>query len=64
MRRLTDEEIKEKGKETGYVLNCTITSKNGERLFKQHDNDTVTAHLDGYAIIPIEEYNKLMELSK
>lgn len=61
------EDVKEP--EKGYVTNCLIMPKrnsNGELvnegvLFGRSSPGYVTAHLDGYAIIPIEEYNRLIE---
>ena len=41
----------------GYVWNCYTKSREGDGpLFVAHD-DTVTARLDGYAIVPREEYD-------
>jgi hypothetical protein len=43
----------------GYVWNCYVKSRDGDTgLFFVHD-DTVTARLDGYAIVPREEYDAL-----
>ena len=64
--RKTDAEIKSEGNETGYLLNCFVKPKineNATALFWQHPGgplkDVVTCHLDGYAIVPIEEYKNL-----
>ena len=45
---------------SGYVWNCYTKSREGDGpLFVAHD-DTVTARLDGYAVIPMEEHNALV----
>jgi len=45
-------------KQDPYIKNCLIKSRDGETLF---DAQTAEAFLDGYAIIPIEEYRRLTE---
>ena len=44
----------------GYIHNCTIKRKDSDEgpLF-EIVNDHVIARLDGYAIIPMEEYRRL-----
>jgi len=43
----------------GYLRNCYIKNRDGgDTMFNIH-NGVVDATLDGYAIIPIEEYNLL-----
>ena len=67
--RKTDAEIKVEGMETGYIINCLIKRKEGddsEVLFRQHGEgqlkDVVICYLDGYAVIPIEEYKELTRI--
>ena len=45
-------------KEDSYVKNCYIQAREGDYCFDQND-DGIFAHLDGYAIIPIEEFERL-----
>jgi hypothetical protein len=45
-----------------YVHNCYIVRRdddNGQYLFGQTDDKKITAFLNGYAIIPLEEYAQL-----
>lgn len=46
--------------EDGYVINCHVNPKDDQvgDMFRPSAKG-VTAHLDGYAIIPMEEYEKL-----
>jgi hypothetical protein len=56
-----------KNPENGYVINSYIKYRDDGSdhlpyLFRQQQKyriDILTAHLDGYAIIPIEEYERL-----
>lgn len=43
-----------------YVRNCYIKSRDGEALFT-FDGATVTPQLDGYAIIPNEDYEASLQ---
>lgn len=47
--------------EASYLRNCLIRPRKGEAapLFYQRDDGTVVARLDGYAIVPIEDYESL-----
>lgn len=46
--------------EKGYVRNCLVVAKEGDKkLFGVKPDGTYIAFLDGYAIIPMEEYEKL-----
>lgn len=50
-----------KAKDGSFVHNCIIEKRHNDKarfLFSASD-DTVTCSLNGYAIIPIEEYAKL-----
>uniref|UniRef100_A0A6M3LEU0 Uncharacterized protein n=1 Tax=viral metagenome TaxID=1070528 RepID=A0A6M3LEU0_9ZZZZ len=50
----------EAGKNGSYLHNCVIVRRENdpvEMLFRNDDN--ITAFLNGYAIIPLEEYYKL-----
>ena len=46
------------GAESSYVKNCYIEPRQGMKdfVFSQDTKGRILAHLDGYAIIPIEEY--------
>lgn len=48
--------------EKGFVINCLINPREEDcPLFHDPNNDgTLVAKLDGYAIIPIEEYEELV----
>lgn len=53
-------EISTKNPQDGYLINCQVHAKEGDgHLFNKRVNGLITAHLDGYAIIPIDEYEKL-----
>jgi len=45
----------------GFVTNCYLQSREGETIFHILEDGTPIAHLDRYAIIPIEEYDKLLK---
>lgn len=53
------DEVKEP--EKGYLLNCYTETREGECLFGHPSHDYKTAHLDGYAIIPIEKFRAMNE---
>lgn len=57
----SDEESKK-----GFLKNCLIKTRNDENpyLFYGHKDGSITAHLDSYAIIPLEEYHRLKSLDK
>ena len=47
-----------------YVTNCTVLSRDGEDpLFNEGVDGVVSAKLNRYAVIPIEEYNKYREVN-
>ena len=51
-----------KCKDGGFVHNCLTVRREGDKsahMFKQLGDDSLTACLNGYAIIPMEEYAKL-----
>jgi hypothetical protein len=56
----------EKCKDGSFVHRCVIVKKEGDDhgLFHQHADDHISAYLDGYAIIPVEEYEELKEKVK
>lgn len=43
------------------LTNCLIITRDGETLFYFDEEDRILASLDGYAIIPIEEYERLSQ---
>lgn len=43
----------------GFVQNCLIIPRPGDGALFVDVDDTVSAHLDGYAIVPIEVYESL-----
>ena len=47
--------------ESGYVRNCHISAREGDTLFSLFEGN-FRPYLDGYAIIPIEEYERLKGL--
>lgn len=55
----------EKGKDGSHLHNCFVSRRNGDlsdQLFNQ-DDGTVTAFLNGYAVIPIEDYSQLVKMA-
>jgi len=55
----------EKGKDGSYFHNNLLKRRDGEKapqLFSNND-ETISAFLNGYAIIPIEEYARLVEMA-
>lgn len=51
-----------KCKDVGYVKNCIIKRRKDDKsnyLFFADGDKGVIAFLDGYAIIPVEEYNRM-----
>jgi len=55
----------EKGLNDSYLHNCLIIRRAGDPagvLFRR-DKNGFTASLNGYAIVPIEEYTRLVELA-
>ena len=53
-----------KGTDGSYLHNCCIIRRNGDPsnvLF--HSNKTISAFLNGYAIIPMEKYARLVEIA-
>lgn len=51
----------EKGPNGDYVHNCLIKARGGQcgALFRQNQDGTLTTRLNGYAVIPLEEYCEL-----
>ncbi len=48
--------------EKGYINNCYIACRVGSpTLFSDNGDGTVTPRLDGYAVVPLEEYEKHVE---
>jgi hypothetical protein len=47
---------------TSYLKNCILNGRDGEIIFSMDEKFQISPHLDGYAIIPIEEYKKLSQL--
>lgn len=44
----------------GYVHNCFLQPRDWKQpMFVSRDGGPIVATLDGYAIIPVEEYNRL-----
>ena len=43
-----------------YVINCLLSPKNGDTIFSI-EGDDIFPHLDGYAIIPMQEYERLIQ---
>lgn len=43
----------------GFISNCIIIPRDGETLFVQSRDGIITPRLDGYVILPIEEYKQL-----
>jgi hypothetical protein len=56
----------EKTRDGSYVCNCFISKRSGEmseQLFTLTEK-SITATLNGYAIVPIEDYARLVELAR
>jgi len=52
----------EKMNDGSFVHNCRIVRRDNDKasvLFHQNGNESVAAFLNGYAIIPLEEYYQL-----
>ena len=49
---------------SGYLKNCYIQGRDDDGWLFHADRDTVTARLDGYAIIPMEQYDRLIRISE
>ena len=47
----------------GWLRNCQIMPRDGEDVLFSTNGDGIRPYLDGYAIIPVEEYNRLKALS-
>ena len=59
--------LTEQQKKNGFVINCFVKAKPNETelvLFNEDKNGVVTAWLDGYAIVPIEEYYELTGINE
>jgi hypothetical protein len=50
----------------GYLKNCIINLKDEDqdKTIFHADGDIINTYLDGYAIIPVSEYEKLKKESK
>lgn len=42
-----------------FIKNCIISAKENDTLFASNKDGQIIARLDGYAIIPVEEYKKM-----
>ena len=47
---------------TSYVKNCLLNGRDGEIIFSMDKKFQISPHLDGYAIIPKEEHERLSQL--
>lgn len=47
--------------EESYLTDCILMSRHGETIFHQKENGEILAKLKGYAIIPMEEYERLAQ---
>ena len=54
--------IKEENEARSYITNCYFKGRSDQKgcLFSYKDGEIHRVHLDGYAIVPIEEYEKLI----
>jgi hypothetical protein len=43
-----------------FLKNCVLIPRRGERLFVKVDEGTVLARLDGYTVLPTEQYHALV----
>ncbi|MBX6320875.1 MAG: hypothetical protein IRY94_03520 [Rhodospirillaceae bacterium] len=43
-----------------YLRNCVLIPRKGERLFEQTVGGAVLARLDGYVVLPTEQYQALL----
>ncbi len=43
-----------------YVRNCVLIPRKGDRMFVRVDEATVLARLDGYVVLPTEQYQALL----
>jgi hypothetical protein len=43
-----------------YVRNCILVPREGDKPFLHVDQRTVLARLDGYAVVPMEQYKALL----
>jgi hypothetical protein len=50
--------------EGSFVRNCLISARADEVLFIEHPDGSITAHLDGYVICPIEELERVAALRR
>jgi hypothetical protein len=46
--------------EESYITNCLIKPRGAEHIIRHDNNRGYSIHLDRYAIIPLEEYEKLL----
>ena len=56
-----------KCRDGSYVTNCYILRREADSsnyLFYAKEDMSITAHLNGYAIIPMEKYAELVELAR
>ena len=47
--------------EESYLTNCLLSPRRGEIIFHIKHNGEILASLRGYAIIPVEEYERLAQ---
>jgi hypothetical protein len=43
-----------------FLRNCVLIPRRGDRLFVTLDERTVLARLDGYTVLPTEQYHALV----
>jgi hypothetical protein len=43
-----------------FLRNCVLIPRRGDRLFVKVDDRTVLARLDGYVVLPTEQYHALL----
>jgi hypothetical protein len=46
-----------------FLRNCVLIPRRGDRLFVKVDEATVLARLDGYVVLPREQYQALLSQS-
>lgn len=57
------EKMKTKAWQTAHLRNCTVKSKGEMNLFDIGPEGDYIIRLDGYAVIPLDEYEQLMNCS-
>ena len=49
---------------SGYLKNCYLQSREGDAVLFRTGHRTIIAHLDGYAIIPMEQYDRFVLIAE